>query len=554
MSSLNPRTPLIWLLLPMIGGYSLSMLFPGLPRVFIAVGGCALAILALIWAYFLKGRWQPLWAILATGAGICLSAAYYAERMHSPPGWEELPLREANLTVRIDRIFQSSYVSDRTHGIATIIGVEDHLADLRGARIHFNVRRNDGEQPWPRFTTVEMTGILQRLPHESRELDGFDRYLARSGAHFRLSRIGRREVSHAAPWFFRFSADQRDRLDEFLSRGLNDDSPVTAVYVAMLLGKQAELCDDLREAFLRTGTLHLFAISGLHIGVVALAINMFFLLLRAPPRIGAAIGLGLLMIFVEATGATPSATRAFLMVLFFWGARFIGRQPSPAATLANSAVVVLLFFPDQLWSPGFQLSYAVVAGILFLGLPLADVIWKRWTPFSLLPAELLDKKQQLLQAAWRWTTTTACISASATLLSSPLSIHYSGIFAPGGVILNMLLVPASSLVIIAGFASVVAGLFGIGFMSAVFNHAGGLVIVAMTFLVERSLWIPGFFWNAAYRSGWMAPTAAGVLLGSLFVCSWRRWRRPCFHFYVPFLLFALILLLGARLTFLGDAH
>ena len=130
--------------------------------------------------------------------------------------------------------------------------------------------------------------------------------------------------------------------------------------------------------------MHFFAISGLHIGVIATAIAQFLLLIRIPRKVSPFIGLPLLFLYVQITGASPSAVRAFLMALFFWASFAFVRQRSPLAALAASAVFVLIFQPAQLWSIGFQLSYTVVLSILLFGLPLYETASEKLAPFRYL--------------------------------------------------------------------------------------------------------------------------------------------------------------------------
>ena len=208
----------------------------------------------------------------------------------------------------------------------------------------------------------------------------------------------------------------------------------------MLLGRKNHLSSKQKDAFQSTGTMHFFAISGLHIGVIALTFSYALRLLRLPTWLSPWIGLSLLFLYVKITGSTPSAVRAFLMTGFYWMAFSCRRQNSPFAALIGSAVFVLCVLPEQLWSLGFQLSYSVVASILLLGLPMNQRLLDTFRPFRWLP-----------ENSWKWwhkcidpCISKLCllfsISLSAWLASAPLSAAYFGNITPGGIILNMFLV------------------------------------------------------------------------------------------------------------------
>ena len=136
-----------------------------------------------------------------------------------------------------------------------------------------------------------------------------------------------------------------------------------------------------RSNFLSSGTMHLVAISGLHVTGVALALHYLCLILQLPPRSVAALVLTALFLYVEITGNALSARRAFLMVTFSKLPEII-HPSSPFSSLIASAVLVLAVQPLQLWNPGFQLSYAIVASIILYALPLISFLQPRLVLFS----------------------------------------------------------------------------------------------------------------------------------------------------------------------------
>lgn len=549
MAALSPRAPFAWLLVPLLSGYIAAGFLPSAPLL-LAMTGAAMAAAAAPLAWTRGTGATAAWAGLTFCGAAFLAAAFYQHRTQPPAEWDNLPPREAVLDLRVDRVFNSSGASPRAHGIAMVTGTEPHLDDLVGRKVYFSKTPPPETSSWSRGTRLQGSGLLERLEPEGTGAKSFQKYLAQAGAQFRFTRISMMGEPSPPTGFFGFCSRQHDRIEGFLRRSSIERAAIVDIYVAMLLGKRSALTPDQVESFLTTGTLHLFAISGLHIGVIALALHQFLALCRIPAKPAALIGLSLLVCFVGITGASPSAVRAFLMVLFFWGARFVNRAPNPVAALAASALLVLLLFPNQLFNPGFQLSYAVVAGILFLGLPLGDHLQEKWRPFRGLPETSLRRPHKFAIGCVRWTALTIGISLSATLLSSPLSIHYFGTFAPGAAIFNLVLIPAASLVIVAGFVCVLLSMAGLGALGAIFNHAGWLVIALMEQVVAAAPSIPGLFWHASFLSPWLGPATVAAVVGTLMVCSYGKWRAPRFHFVLPFAVFVLLLVSAARLTFI----
>lgn len=540
------RSPLSWLLLPLLLGYGLAPMLPTAPLK-LAVAGTLLSGVAFGISGWNGKGWARVWTGAALLAGVLLAGGYLQHVMRPPPGWEGLPSREAVLTVRLERLFNSKV--GRVHGLGSIAEAEGHLRDLVGRKIYFSMDPGTVAEGWVRGMKLEAVGLLESLAPDPAGEDAFSDYLAGVGVQFRFRRVA---LERAVPpiGFSAFCANQHERLERSLRRGSAPDESFVDVYVAMLLGKRGAMTEAQKEAFLRTGTFHLFAISGLHIGILAFALYRLLGLLRIPEKTAALLGLASLFCFVEITGAAPSAFRAFLMVAFFWGARFLGRAPNPGAALVNSAFLVLLLYPHQLAGPGFQLSYSVVLGILFLGVPLSRRLEERWLPFGRLPEGSMNWVQRRVSGFGKEVIGLFAISLAATLISSPLSIHYFELFTPGGVILNLLLIPLASLVLVAGFISVVLGFAGLGILGIVFNHAAWLVLVLMEKIVEAGLSVPMLFWRAKFAYPWQGPVLLLVLMGTLLLCAHRRWKAPFFHFAVPFLVF-LVGLQAARLTFLA---
>src|SRR5690606_9759001 len=99
------------------------------------------------------------------------------------------------------------------------------------------------------------------------------------------------------------------------------------------------LTAEQKERYIASGTMHLFAVSGLHVGIVAGLFAVVLAAMRFPRKFRPLVGLALLMAYVQVTGAAPSAMRAWWMAFFFWNAFALMRKPQPLSALAGSALV-----------------------------------------------------------------------------------------------------------------------------------------------------------------------------------------------------------------------
>lgn len=456
-----------------------------------------------------------------------------------------MPPREAMLELKIKRVMQAENNYGKSTGVARVMHANQTSRLRQGNRIYFRLSKDDTARlDIKRGQTIRATGVLQPVP-EKVSADSFEAYLKETGIHYMFVKTSRAEVTEAASAFRNLCYQTNIKFRNFLRLGEPAASSLSQIYIAMLLGQKAELNADQKERFRTTGTMHLFAISGLHIGVIATVIWQMLLLCRLPSKATPLIGLPLLYFYVEVTGAAPSAVRAFLMVAFFWASLAVQRQRSPLSALAASAVLVLLIQPSQLWQMGFQLSYLVVVSILMFGLPLREKLRPLlqpnrylpeadWTPFQKAKSWLIDKLLLLL-----------VISISAWLASAPLSAGFFGFIAPYAIFINILLVNLAALVISSGAIALAFASFGLLELTAFLNHSAWLGISLMDAIVRINVTLPG-----AVVSCPQFPTTIsyfGVLAYIASILPFNRTIPPLRHFAVPPAIVLMALAIGLLL-------
>ena len=120
----------------------------------------------------------------------------------------------------------------------------------------------------------------------------------------------------------------------------------------------------MQESFRKTGTLHLFAVSGQNLAVVAGLLLWILALTGAVRWRWAWLTLPAVFLFCLATGMEASAQRAFVMISVLYLGWIFGRPVDPANWLGLALLALLLWDPVQVLDPGFQLSFLVVAGLM----------------------------------------------------------------------------------------------------------------------------------------------------------------------------------------------
>lgn len=139
----------------------------------------------------------------------------------------------------------------------------------------------------------------------------------------------------------------------------------------MLLGEKGDIAADLLDQFKSTGIMHILAISGLHVSILASAFSLLF---RRNAWVRFAFVLLFLLAYAALTAFSPSVVRASLMLLCYTLAFPLLRRPDTANALALSFIVILLCNPLALFYTGFQLSYCAVYGLILLGAPIAHAL------------------------------------------------------------------------------------------------------------------------------------------------------------------------------------
>ena len=332
---------------------------------------------------------------------------------------------------------------------------------------------------------------------------------------------GGRVLGELAPAsrFARWRQAQQRRLDAWLRKMPWDDPDGGALLAATMLGRTALLPAEAKEAFAATGTLHLFAISGLHIAGMAAALLWLTRRARLPEVPAGVAILALLWLYVQVTGASPSSVRAWIMAAFLWGGR-VGERDTPALqSLALACAVTLILSPEACADAGFQLSYAAVLGIIVAGGPAAELCARPTEEERLTPAATQTATQRLRWRVRKFLLGGLCVSLAATLAGAPLTLGHFGTASWGGVFVNLVLVPLSEIPLMLGMASVACGVSdGLAWPAMWINGIAGAWLHGMTWVARACAELPGLNLELSLPHRWLGP-AGGALLAVTFLAQ-----------------------------------
>lgn len=133
--------------------------------------------------------------------------------------------------------------------------------------------------------------------------------------------------------------------------------------VSAVLGDKTDARPETMAKFLESGCMHVFAVSGMHVGVAAMLVLGMLRLLHVYPRAARLACILLLAAYVFVTGMSASALRAFIMATVWLLAFVLRRKGHPANILALAFILLCLMNPLQVFQPGFQLSFAFLPSL-----------------------------------------------------------------------------------------------------------------------------------------------------------------------------------------------
>ncbi|MFA7172889.1 MAG: ComEC/Rec2 family competence protein [Kiritimatiellia bacterium] len=279
----------------------------------------------------------------------------------------------------------------------------------------------------------------------------------------------------------------REDASQRISVGIEGWSDVVDIHQAVLLGYQSKISRRLRETFAWSGTVHVFAISGLHVALIASVFVFFVSSCGVPRYYWIYILAPLLLIYTMVTGLRPSAVRACLMALFYFSAPIFGRKFNSLAALAAAALAVHLFTPSYIYDIGCILSFSVMLGLIVMFKPLRDLLKLAFRVEELENRAHLYKVSENYGKAARLQWLARALSRLAELLgvttaawltSVPLSAFFFQRITLGGVFANLIITPCALMLVTAGVLGFVASYIS-GWLAACFNNAAGVFTTIM---------------------------------------------------------------------------
>ena len=287
-------------------------------------------------------------------------------------------------------------------------------------------------------------------------------------------------------------AAQKSRawMQATICRGLENSPDVTGSINGMVLGLRHQTAEDIEEPFQQTGTLHLFAVAGLHVGIVARLLWIMATMARLPKKWATLLIIPALLFYAAVTGLHTSSVRAAVMSAVLLGGFIVERKAFAFNGLAAAATLILAWDTQELFAVGFQLSFCVVAAILLLHEPTFQFLRQRLAMDPFLPRSLFTARRRTFQSGLTWLARAASVSFAAWVGSLPLMLWYYHLVTLISLVANLVVVPIAFFVLAGAMLSLITAPFS-QWLSLIFNNANWALTKVILGAVSLFAQIPG---------------------------------------------------------------
>jgi competence protein ComEC len=495
------KLPFLWVALGFSVGIALEK-YGNIPSVWpvCALGGGTVAL----WFLRSKRSFLPLFVILLICAGILwarLDAHIPANAIQNYVGPERITLRGVVATLP----------EVKARGKKTTVSLV--------LNAHSITRQENGRWKFHKVSGLVQVFLLQApaLPQVGDELRlygelgaprtvlnpgefDYGSFLAQKNINAVFQSIGKKCVritKTGNPWApARVIAGLRRQLAALIDKLYG--APDAAILKALVLGLRGEVLPEVRSQFMKTGTIHLLAISGMNITMIAGTFYLMFLFCGVGFRLTAFLTLLIVTLYVGLAGAGIPIQRAGCGALLVLVAVLAGRPAHLLNSLCFAFFAILAWNPLSLWNVGFQLSFLCVLSLILI-----------------LP---------LLARVNAWTLSLG--SSLAVLFGTfPVVLYYFNIFSPVSVLANLVAIPLCDAALFTGLFALL--LSGVPFVNSALIHLSSWIIGAsLAWVKYLSSWRWGYWFLERPSLVRLAGYYAGMAMILFLYKKTFRWKRP----------------------------
>lgn len=345
---------------------------------------------------------------------------------------------------------------------------------------------------------VRLQGVLRR-PDQAGNPGEFDyaAYLSYDRIFYILT-VKKTEdlmvLGRPASWLDFLERYRQQGIDMIRSRLPADEG---SIFIGMLLGQIEGIDDQEYQDFQKTGIVHIFSVSGMHVGFLVLLCGWLASILGLSRRVTLISSMTLLILYGTMVDWPSPVIRSVIMAGLGLLAYYSGREREMADSLGLAGSIILLINPTALFQISFQLSFLATWGLVYL-----FPRWRQALPFR------------------NWLTDLILIPLAAQAVVLPLIAYYFHILSPVSLLANLLLAYLTGFIVVIGFLFLLIGVL-LPSLGACFLDLSGALIEVTRMINRLLLQLPGaYIWVAA-----PSLVIMGLYYGGLLLASAERLRR-----------------------------
>jgi competence protein ComEC len=255
----------------------------------------------------------------------------------------------------------------------------------------------------------------------------YQKYLARNEIYAILD-ISSFEYIKSRPniinkFAFAFAKSITKKIDAYFKR------PCSDILKSLIIGDKSSLTYDTKNTFSDSGVIHILVVSGLHVGFIGVIVLFVLKLMGLSLKKAFLLSIPFVFFYVIATGANPPAMRSAIMFSCVSLSLALSREPLTYNSLALSALIILIFQPQQLFTASFQMSYGATIGIV--------CFYRRIFLF------FRNVKGKIL----RYFCGVLSVSISAQIILIPMCMYYFGKISIISFVTNIIVVPLVGIIL-----------------------------------------------------------------------------------------------------------
>ena len=440
-----------------------------------------------------------------------------------------------SLTI-VGRVIDEPKVKDgRTTLLLSILSLQNEFDTVvTEGRAYLSIfadkRSKEKVKEIPYGSVLTFKGMLQEPSAERNPGEfSYKEYLELNNIHalttvFGYSNIAVSELRQPNWMFERIIFPSKDFIVRTITTVMKGDE--ANFLIGLLLGDRTDISEEIKNAFMNTGTIHVLAVSGSHVILVVAIIYVLFGLLRFPNRPKIVFTLLVLGYYTFLTGASPSIVRASIMTGIVLIGKFFEQKTDTYNVLGLSAVLMFLYDPKQLFDVGFQLSFSAVFSMVYFYPKLNSLIKN-------IPEPLEEFK--IITPVWQL----FAVSLAAQLGTIPFTAYYFGKVSLISLVANLFVVPLVGVIVTIGLTGALLGVVSM-WIASVFSEANNLLAWFTLTLVKLAEQVPYAVVNTA-TFGWKETLLYSMIISWIFNWHDRILQKR--------ILFGLLLFINGMLYF-----